>query len=160
MEKNKRSEMPKTLGFIITFAGIFFFIASFFSLLTLFVLQTSSGDADSFSPKEIYALILSITTILTTLAAIYIGIKLIKQLDSGRKLFMIFTVVVIALSWLKFAYQRNEILTRFAHLPADAVANVKQAELDGTLTVFILPILLVVIVLLLNTKRAKSALKC
>ena len=101
-EQKKRSELPKTLGFIITFAGIFFLVASFFSLLTLFVLQVSSGDSESLSAKEIYASILTISTILTSLAAIYIGIKLIKYLDIGRKLFNIYTVVVIALAWSKY----------------------------------------------------------
>ena len=75
--QEKRSELPKTLGFIIAFSGIFFLVASFFSLLTLIVLQATSGDSESFSSKEMYAAILTITTILTTLASIYIGIKLI-----------------------------------------------------------------------------------
>ena len=158
-KQHKRSELPKTLGFIMTFAGIFFLIASLFSLLTLFILRTSSGDAESFSPKEIYAVILTITTILTTLAAIYIGIKLIKHLDIGRRLFTLLTVIVMGLSWVKFAYQQKEITVRFAHLPADAVASVKQAELNSTLMVFILPIILILVALLLNTKRSKAALK-
>ena len=157
--QNEHSEIPKTIGFIITVAGIFFLVASLFSLLTLFVLQASSGDSESLSSEEMYATILVITTILTTLASIYIGIKLIKQLDIGRKLFNIFTVIVIALAWGKYAYQQNEIAKSFANMPAELIANAKQIELSSAMTVFILPGILVIIVLLLNIRSSKRSLK-
>jgi hypothetical protein len=153
------SDIPKTLGFIIASAGIFFLVASLFSLLTLFVLQATSGDSESFSAKEMYATILTISAILTSLAAIYIGIKLIKQLDIGRKLFNIYTVIVIALAWGKFTYQQNEIAKSFANMPAELAANAKQIELSDALTVFILPLLLIVVMLLLNLKRSKQSLR-
>ena len=156
--QKKPSEIPKTLGFIIAFAGVFFLVASLFSLLTLLVLQASSSDSESLSPDEVYATILTITTILTTLAAIYIGVKLIKQLDIGRKLFNIFTVIIIALAWGKYIYQQNEIAKRFANKPAELVANAMQIELSSALTVFILPAVLILVVLLLNIKSSKDAL--
>ena len=156
--QKKPSEIPKTLGFIIAFAGVFFLVASLFSLLTLVVLQATSGDSESLSPDEMYAVILTITTILTTLSAIYIGVKLIKQLDIGRKLFNIFTVIIIALAWGKYAYQQNEIAKSFANKPAELVANAMQIELSSALTVFILPAILLFVVLLLNIRSSKDSL--
>lgn len=153
------SEIPRTLGFIIAFAGIFFLVASLFSLLTLVVLRASSGDSESLSSEEIYASIKTYTTILTTLSAIYIGYKLIKQLDIGRKLFNVFTVIVIALAWGKYAYQQNEITKSFANVPVELAANLKQIELSSAMTVFILPAVLIIVVFLLNIKRSKAALK-
>lgn len=158
-QPKKYSEIPKTLGFIIAFAGVFFLVASLFSLITLLVLQASSGDSDSLSSKEMYAAILTITTVLTTLTAIYIGVKLIKQLDIGRKLFNIFTVIVIALAWGKYVYQQNEITKSFANMPAELAANAKQIELSSALTVFVLPAILIFVVLLLNIKSSKASLK-
>jgi len=158
--KNKPSEIPKTLGFIITAGGVFFLVASLFSLITLFVLQAATGDSESFSSKEKYAAMLTITTILATLSAVYIGIKLIKQLDIGRKLFNIFTVIIIALAWAKFAYQKNEIAKSFANIPADLAANIVQTELNSAMTVFILPTILIIVVVLLNLKSSKNALSC
>jgi len=157
--QSKRSEIPKTLGFIIAFGGIFFLVASLFSLLTLFVLQASSGDSESFSSNEIYAAIFTITTVLITLSAIYIGVKLIKQLDIGRKLFNIFTLIVIALASAQFTYQKNEIVKSFANVPAEMATNAIQLELNSALTVFILPGILILVVLLLNTRSSKIALK-
>lgn len=156
--QKKPSEIPKTLGFIITFAGVFFLVASLFSLITLFVLQASSGDSESLSPDELYATILTITTILTTLSAIYIGVKLIRQLDIGRKLFNIFTVIIIALAWGKYVYQQNEIAKSFANMPAELIANAVQIELSSALTVFILPAILIAVMLLLNIRSSKDSL--
>jgi hypothetical protein len=42
--KIQLSDLARTLGFIITFAGVFFFIASSFSLITLLVLQATGGS--------------------------------------------------------------------------------------------------------------------
>jgi len=158
MNKKNQSELPKTLGFIITFAGVFFLVASLFSLLTLFVLQAAMSNADSFSSDEKYAAFLTITTILITISAMYIGVKLIKQLDIGRKLFNILTVIVITLSWAKFAYQENEITKSFANKPPELVANAMQIELNSALSVFILPAIMLVVALLLNIRSSKNAL--
>lgn len=158
-KQKQRSELPRTLGFLITFVGVFFLVASFFSLLTLFVLRITAADSEPMSADEIYAAILTISAVLSSLAAIYIGIKLIKYLDVGRKLFNIFTVVVIALAWGKYTYQQNEIAKSYANIPAELAAQSKGIELSDALTVFILPLILIIVLLLLNLRRSKNALK-
>lgn len=155
----KHSDIPRTLGFIITFVGVFFLVASFFSLLTILVLQASSNDTGPMSSRDIYATVLSITSILTSLGAIYIGFKLIKKLDIGRKLFNIYMLIVIALAWGKFTYKQNEIAKSFSNMPAELAANAKQIELGDALTVFILPAILILVALLLNMRRSKDSLK-
>lgn len=157
-ELKKRSELPRTLGFIITFAGIFFLFGSFFSFLTLVVLRITAGDSDTMSADEIYAAILSFSSILTSLAAIYIGIKLIKYADVGRKFFNIFTVIVIALVLAKYTYKQHSIAQSFANIPPELAANSKGLELSDALSVFILPAILIVVAILLNIKRSRDAL--
>lgn len=158
-KQKKRSEIPRTLGFIIAFIGVFFLVASLFSMLTILVLQAASNDSGPMSSRDIYATVLAITSILTSLGAIYIGFKLIKNLDIGRKLFNIYMLIVIALAWGKFTYKQNEIAKSFANMPAELAANAKQIELSDALTVFILPAILILIALLLNMKRSKDSLK-
>lgn len=153
------SEIPRTLGFLIAFSGVFFLIATIFSLITIIVLQATSGDSGSLSSKDKYTIALSITSLLTALAALYIGIKLIKRLDSGRKLFNIFGLMVIALAWAKFMYKQNAIEKSFANMPAELAANAKQIELADTLTIFLLPAILVIVMLLLNLPRSKRSLE-
>lgn len=158
-KQKQRSELPRTLGFIITFVGVFFFVASFFSLLTILVLQAASSESGPMSARDIYATVLSITSILTSLGAIYIGFKLIKNLDIGRKIFNIFSLIVIAMAWGKYTYQQNEIAKSYANIPAELAAQSKGIELSDALTVFILPLILIVVALLLNLRRSKNALK-
>ena len=155
----KHSEIPRTLGFLIAFVGVFFLVATVFSLITIVVLQAVSGDTGPLSSKDKYTIALSITSLLTALGALYIGIKLIKKLDSGRKLFNIFGLIVIALAWVKFMYKQNAIEKSFANMPAELAANAKQIELGDTLTIFILPVILIVIALLLNLPRSRASLK-
>jgi uncharacterized membrane protein len=154
--KTQLNDLARTLGFLITFAGVFFLIASSFSLLTLLVLQ-AAGDSGSMSADEKYALLLTISSVLISIAAFIIGIKLIKQQDIGRKLFNGFTVIVIALAWVKYTYKTNEIAKSYANIPAELAAQAKGIELGDALTVFILPFILIVVVLLLNFRsRIKS----
>lgn len=155
---NTHSEIPRTLGFLIAFAGVFFLVATVFSLITIVVLQATSGDSGPLSSKDKYTIILTVTSLFTALGALYIGIKLIKKQDIGRKLFNIFSLIVIALAWGKFMYKQNAIEKSFANMPAELAANAKQIELGDTLTVFILPAILIVVVLLLNLPRSKDSL--
>ena len=153
-----QSEIPRTLGFLIAFVGVFFLVATLFSLLTIVVLQASTGDSGPLSSKDKYTIALTITSLLTALGALYVGVKLIKKLDSGRKLFNIFGLIVIALAWAKFMYKQNAIEKSFANMPAELAANAKQIELGDTLTIFILPAILIVVALLLNLRRSKDSL--
>ena len=150
--QKKLSDLARTLGFFITFVGIFFLVASSFSLITLLVLQATDG-AGSMPAEEKYALFLTITSILISIAAFIIGIKLIKQQDIGRKLFNGFTVIVIALAWGKYTYKQNEIAKSYANIPAELAAQSRGIELGDAMTVFILPFILIVVALLLNFRR-------
>ena len=149
--QKKLSDLARTLGFIIAFAGVFFLVISLFSLLTLLVLQTTGGSGP-IPAEEKYALFLTISSILISIAAFIIGIKLIKQQDIGRKLFNAFTVIVIALAWGKYTYKQNEIAKSYANIPAELAAQSKGIELGDAMTVFILPFILIIVALLLNLK--------
>ena len=92
------SDLSRTLGFIIGFFGIYFLVISLFSLLAITVLQNSDAITGSMPEKDIYAIVLTISSIFISLAAMFIGYKLIKRLDSGRKLFNVLTVVSILIS--------------------------------------------------------------
>lgn len=156
--KKPQSEIPRTLGFLIAFAGVFFIVATVFSLITIIVLQSTSGDSGPLSSKDKYTIALTVTSFLTALGALYIGIQLIKKLDIGRKLFNIFGLIVIALAWAKFMYKQNAIERSFANMPAELAKNAKQIELSDTLTIFILPAILIIVALLLNLPRSKNSL--
>ena len=157
MQKNP-SEIPKIMGFIIGFGGIYFLIISLFSLLTIMVIQGTSDVSGSMSADDRNAITLTIISILISLGAIYIGIKLIKHLDIGRKLFNIYAVAVTFVYSLIYLYKKNIIEKSFANIPPELAASVKGGELSGLLVLFILPAILVIVALLLNLKSVKNSL--
>jgi len=151
------SEIPRTLGFLITVIGVFFVVATLFSLLTIVVMQTAKGDG-SLSDNDKYVLLLTITSLITALFAVFIGIKLIKRKNIGRILFNVFSLLVIAFAWGKYTVKQRMIAESYANMPVELAANAKSIEISDALMVFLLPVILLVVAQLLNMPRSKAAL--
>lgn len=154
--QNQPSDISRTLGFIIGFFGIYFLVIGLFSLLAILVLENSSLGTESMSDKDIYALVLTITSIFISLAAMFIGFKLIKRLDIGRKLFNIYTIIIILISLAQNAYSQHIIGKSFANMPPELAAAARGSESSASLTVFILPTVLVLIGIVLNWGKMKA----
>ena len=154
--QNQPSDISRTLGFIIGFFGIYFLVIGLFSLLAILVLENSALGAESMSDKDIYALILTITSIFISLTAIYIGYKLIKRLDIGRKVFNIYTIIIILISLAQNAYNQHIIARSFSNMPPELAAAARGSESAASLTVFILPTLLVCLGIILNWRQIKA----
>ncbi len=157
VNSKKLSEIPRSLGFLITVIGVFFVVATLFSLLTIVVIETAKGGG-SLSDNDKYVLLLTITSLITALFAVFIGIKLIQRKDLGRKLFNVFSLLVIAFAWGKYTVKQRMIAESYANIPAELAANAKSIEISDALLVFLLPIILVIVALLLNLPRSKAAL--
>lgn len=156
---NQVSDLSRTLGFIIGFFGIYFLVIGLFSLLAILVLENSELGIESMAEKDIYSLIQTITSIFIALSAIFIGYKLIKRLDIGRKLFNILTFIVILISLAQNAYNQHIIAKSFANMPPELAAARLGSESSSSLLVFILPGVLVVFALLLNWGKMMAWLK-
>ena len=154
--QNQASDISRTLGFIIGFFGIYFLVIGLFSLLAFLVLENSELGLEAMSDKDLYALVLIINSIFVSLAAIFIGYKLIKRLDIGRKLFNIYTVIIILISLAQNAYNQHIIAKSFANMPAELAAAAKGSESSASYIVFILPAVLVLLAILLNWEKMKA----
>lgn len=146
----------RTLGFIIGFFGIYFLVIGLFSLLAITVLQNSDASGGAMSDKDIYSLILTITSIFISLSAMFIGYKLIKRLDIGRKLFNLLTVVSILISIAQYTYNQHLIGKSFANMPPELAAAARGSESASSQLVFILPAVLVVLAVILNFGKMKA----
>lgn len=155
-KQDQPSDISRTLGFIIGFFGIYFLVIGLFSLLAILVLENSALGAESMSDKDIYALVLTITSIFISITAIFIGYKLIKRLDIGRKIFNIYTVIIILISLAQNAYNQHIIAKSFSNMPAELAAAARGSESAASLTVFILPAVLVLLGIILNWKKFKG----
>lgn len=154
--QKQSSDTSRTLGFIIGFFGIYFLVIGLFSLLAFLVLENSDLALELMSDKDIYALILIINSIFVSLTAMFIGYKLIKRLDIGRKVFNIFTFVIILISLAQNAYNQHIIARSFSNMPAELAAAARGSESSASLTVFILPTVLLVLGIVLNWEKMKS----
>jgi hypothetical protein len=157
--QNQPSDTSKTLGFIIGFFGIYFLVIGLFSLLAFLVLENSDLGLESMSDKDIYALVLIINSIFISLTAIFIGYKLIKRLDIGRKIFNVFTAVIILISIAQNAYNQHIIAKSFSNMPAELAAAARGSESSASYTVFILPAVLLVLGFILNWGKIMAWLK-
>ncbi len=146
----------RTLGFIIGFFGIYFLVIGLFSILAITVLQNSNISSGAMSDKDIYSLILTFTSILISLSAMFIGYKLIKRLDIGRKLFNVLTIVSILISIAQYTYSQYLIGKSFANMPPELAAAARGSESASSQLVFILPAVLVVIAVILNFGKIKQ----
>lgn len=164
-EENKatdpNNELPengpsRTLGFIIGFFGIYFLVIGLFSLLAILVLESSELGVGAMSDKDIYSLVLTITSIFISLSAMFIGNKLIKRLDIGRKLFNVLTIVSILISIAQYTYNQHLIGKSFANMPPELAAAARGSESSSSQLVFILPAVLVILAVILNFGKMKS----
>jgi hypothetical protein len=148
------SGTSRTLGFIIGFFGLYFLVIGLFSLVAITVLK---GSTDGGMPeKDIYAIVLTISSIFISMAAMFIGYKLIKRLDSGRKLFNVLVVVSILISIAQYTYNQNVIARSFSNMPPELAAAARGSESASSQLVFILPAVLVVLAIILNFGKVKE----
>ena len=155
-ESHQLSDTARTLGFIIGFFGIYFLVIGLFSLIAFTVLHSSSAGPASMPEKDVYALIITFTSVLISLSAMFIGYKLIKRLDSGRKLFNLLTIASILISIAQYTYSQNLIGKSFANMPPELAAAARGSESAASQLVFILPAILFVLALILNFQKIKS----
>lgn len=150
------SDTARTLGFIIGFFGIYFLVIGLFSILAFTVLHNSSAGPETMSEKDVYSMIITITSIFISLSAMFIGYKLIKRLDIGRKLFNVLTVASILISIAQYTYSQNLIAKSFANMPPELAAAARGSESAASQLVFILPAVLCVLALVLNFGKIKG----
>ena len=156
--ENNRSDLPRTIGFIVGFFGIFFLVIGFFSLLSFAVTEMSSLGDGPLGDKEIYSLILIITSIIISLSAMFIGLQLIKRRTKGRKLFNVLTVFIIFTSIAQYTYNQFIIAKSFSNMPPELAAAARGSESSASLIVFILPCILISIAVILNLPKMRKSL--
>jgi len=149
-------DTARTLGFIIGFFGIYFLVIGLFSIIAFTVLHSSSAGPETMPEKDVYTLIITITSILISLSAMFIGYKLIKRLDIGRVLFNVLTVASILISIAQYTYSQHLIGKSFANMPPELAAAARGSESASSQLVFILPAVLIVLAIILNFEKIKG----
>ena len=157
-----RSSIPKVIGIISIILGALGLIFGLFGLTSMLF---ASGALEMFSQggammgmSKTYLIGSTALSILTSIWAIWIGFKLLKYLDIGRRHFNIYTVFTIVVSIFTFFYTKSMMDKVFADMSPEMANAAGGMASISSLGAFIAPIILIIVALLLNQQNVKDNL--
>ena len=159
-----RSSIPKVIGIISIILGTLGLIFGVIGLAGMLFSGdamdaiTQAGAAGIPGLSKSYMIGSSAISILTSIWAIFIGMKLLKYLDIGRRHFNIYTVVTIILSIATFFYTQSMMSEMFADMTPEMAAAAGSMGTLSSMGAFIAPIILIIVALLLNQQNVKNSL--
>lgn len=154
-----RSAIPKVIGIISIILGTLMLIASLFGIASmLFMGDAMSAMGGITGMSTSYMIISSVIQILTSIWAIFIGFKLLKYLDIGRRHYNYYTVFTIIMSIVSFFYTKSMMADMFKDMDPAMAEAAGSAATMGALAAFIPPIILIIVTLLLNQQNVKDSL--
>ena len=158
-----RSSIPKVIGIISIILGT---LGLIFGVIGLAGMLFASDAMDALRNAEAagmpgfsksYLIGSTIISILTSIWAIFIGMKLLKYLDIGRRHFNYYTVLTVILGIATFFYTKSMMSEMFADMPPEMAAAAGGMGTLSSMGAFIAPIILIIVALLLNQQNVKNS---
>lgn len=153
-----RSSVPKVIGIISLIFAILGLLGAIGGLATVFFIPAMLEAQTNMGFDKNYLIGMNILGLLTSIWAIYIGIKLIKYKDIGRRHFNFYTVISIIMSVVAYFYTRGITQKMFEDMEPKAAQAAQEMSSISSLSAFIGPVILIIVLLLLNQKRVKESL--
>lgn len=157
-----RSAIPKVIGIISIILGSLGLIFGLFGLASMIF---ASGALDMMSQggammgmSKNYLLGSTVLSTLTSVWAIWIGFKLLKYFDIGRRHFNFYTGLTIVISIFTFFYTKSMMDKMFAEMNPEMANAASGMSSISSLGAFIAPIILIIVALLLNQQNVKDCL--
>lgn len=153
-----RSAIPKVIGIIsLIMAGIGIFGA--IAGLAMAAFMPSMLEAQTnLGLSKTYIIGSQVFSLLTSVWAIFIGLKLIKYLDIGRRHFNYYAIVTILFSFVAYFMTKSMMDNMFSDLAPEAASAASSMSSISSLSVFIGPVIVIIVALLLNQQRVKDCL--
>lgn len=155
---HQRSSIPKVIGIIsivIASLGILGALASIG--MSFFMPQILEAQMNMGFSKG-YILGSNIVSMITAAWAIFIGIKLLKYKDIGRRHYNYYTVLVVIMSIFAFFYTRSTMEDMFSNMNPEMAQAAQDVSLFSSAAVFIAPIIIIIVAILLNKQSVKKSL--
>ena len=153
-----RSSIPKVIGIIslvlagLGILGALFGLAASVFMPSMLEAQTALGFSKS------YLLGSNVISLLTSIWALFIGLKLIKYLDIGRRHFNYYTIITVIMSVVAFFYTKSMMKDMYAKMDPEMSNAAMDLSTISSASVFIAPVLTIIVALLLNQKNVKDSL--
>ncbi len=157
------SSIPKVIGIISIILGTLGLIMSLFGLASsLFIGDLMELDGlpgmETMGFSKNYLIGSALLSAVTSVWAIFIGMKLLKYLDIGRQHYNYYTIVNIIISIFTFFYTQSAMSKMFKDMSPEMAAAASSMGAISTLSVFIAPIILIIVTILLNQQNVKDSL--
>ena len=157
-QQQARSAIPRVIGIIsLILAGLGLFGAIAGIAMSQFMPQIMDAQIQMGFSKG-YILGSNFLSILTSLWAIFIGIKLIKYQDIGRRHFNYYTVLMIGFSVFAYFYTRSMMENAFSGMKPEMAQAAQDISSISSASIFIAPLIMIIVALLLNQKRVRESL--
>ena len=159
-----RSSIPKVIGIISIILGALGLIFGLFGLAGMLFAGdamealTKAGTGGIPGLSKGYLIGSTALSILTSIWAIFIGFKLLKYLDIGRRHFNFYTIFTIIFSIATFFYTKSMMDEMFADMSPEMASAAGSMGTLSSMGAFIAPIILIIVALLLNQKNVKAVL--
>jgi len=153
-----RSAIPKVIGIISLIFAVLGILGSIAGLAaSIFMPQVLEAQVNMGFDKN-YLLAMNAISLVTSLWALFFGIKLIKYQDVGRRHFNYYTIVMILMSIVNFFYTRDITKNLYANMEPNMAGAAIDMSTISSLSAFIAPVIMIIIALLLNQKKVKDSL--
>jgi hypothetical protein len=157
-QQNERSAIPKVIGIIsLVMAGLGILGSVSTVAMSVFMPQILDAQMNMGFSKS-YILGSNGVAFLTSLWAIFIGIKLIKYQDIGRRHYTYYTILSLLISIFAFFYTKDKMQGVFSEMSPEMAKAAQEMSGLSTFAVFLGPIILFIVVYLLNKQRVKDSL--
>jgi len=153
-----RSAIPKVIGIISLIFSILGLIGAIGGIAASYLMPQVLEAQVSMGFDKNYLLGMNVLGLFTSLWALFIGIKLIKYKDIGRRHFNYYTIFAVIMSIVNFFYTKDITKKLYADMdPKMANAAIDMSTITS-LSAFIAPVLIIIVALLLNQKKVKKCL--
>ena len=153
-----RSSIPKVIGIISLIFAVLGILGSLGGLATSFFMPQMLEAQVNMGFDKNYLLTMNVIGLFTSFWALFIGIKLIKYLDIGRRHYNYYTILTIVLSIVSFFYTKEITKKLYENMEPNMAGAAMDMSTISSLSAFIAPVLMIIVALLLNQKRVKASL--
>lgn len=157
-QQRSRSAIPKVIGIISLVLAVLGLLGAIAGIAMLQLKPQLMETQMQMGFSKNYILGSNFLSILTSLWAIFIGVKLIKYQDIGRRHFNYYTVLMIVFSVFAFFYTRSMMENAFSSMKPEMARAAQDISTLSSASIFIGPVIMIIVALLLNQKRVRESL--
>ena len=153
-----RSSTPKVIGIISLIFAVLGILGALGGLAAYFFMPQMLEAQVNMGFDKNYLLTMNVIGLFTSFWALFIGIKLIKYLDIGRRHYNYYTILTLVLSIVSFFYTKEMTKKLYENMEPNMAGAAMDMSTISSLSAFIAPVLMIIVALLLNQKRVKASL--